>query len=115
MATISKQFLSGSTNGRNIKIAASASAGTLVHTAHASDKDEVWLWATNTSGVDVKLTIEWGGTTAPDDHVEVTIPAEEGDHLVIPGKIISGGLAVRAFAATANVINVSGYVNRITA
>ncbi|NBV35786.1 MAG: hypothetical protein EBR94_00725 [Bacteroidetes bacterium] len=66
MATFSKIALSGSTDGRMIKVAATATAGTTLHT---------------------------GSTTA------TTFDA----------------LVVRAFAATANVINIAGYVNRITA
>jgi hypothetical protein len=35
MATFSKQILSGSTNGRPISISASASPGTIIHTAQS--------------------------------------------------------------------------------
>ena len=59
MATYSKQLLSGSTNGKNIEVAATASAGTTIHTAVAgtSDMDEIWLYACNTDSSDRKLTI----------------------------------------------------------
>lgn len=116
MATFSKQLLSGSTNGRGIKVAATATAGTLIHTAvtGTSAEDEIWLYAHNTSAASVKLTLEWGGTTSPDDHIEVSIPAEgAGLILVAPGILLQNGLVVRAFAATANVLNIFGYVNRI--
>jgi hypothetical protein len=116
MATFSKQVLSGSTNGRGIKVAATATAGTLIHTAIAgtSSEDEIWLYAHNTSGSAVKLTLEWGGVTAPDDHIEINIGAEgTGLILVAPGILLQNGLVVRAFAGTANVINIFGYVNRI--
>lgn len=109
---LSKQFLSGSTNGRNVKVAATATAGTLIHTAHATDKDEIWAWATNTSTADVKLTLEWGGVTSPDDLVEITIPPELGDFPIVRGCILSGSVVFRAFAASANVINIRGFVNR---
>jgi len=114
MATFTKQILSGSTNGRPISITQTATAGTLIHTAHATATDEVWLWANNTSTSDVKLTIEFGGVTDPGDLIEVTIPAEDGLKMVIPGLVLTGGLVVRAFAATTAVINISGYVNRIS-
>jgi hypothetical protein len=116
MATFSKQLLSGSTNGRAIKVAATATAGTLIHTAVSgtSAEDEIWLYAHNTSATSVKLTLEWGGTTAPDDHIEVNIGAEgAGLILVAPGILLQNGLVVRAFAGTANVLNIFGYVNRI--
>jgi hypothetical protein len=116
MATYSKQLLSGSTNGKGIKVAATATAGTVIHTAVSgtSSLDEVWLYAHNTSATAVKLTLEWGGVAAPDDHIEINIGAEgTGLILVAPGILLQNGLVVRAFAGTANVINIFGYVNRI--
>ena len=116
MATYSKQLLSGSTNGKGIKVAATATAGTVIHTAVAgtSPEDEIWLYAHNTSATAVKLTLEWGGVAAPDDHIEINIGAEgTGLILVAPGILLQNGLVVRAFAGTANVINIFGYVNRI--
>ena len=120
MATFSKQILSGSTDGKAIKVAATASSGTTIHTASstATTLDEVWIYAVNTSTSDVKLTVQWGGTTATDDDIEFTVKAENGLYLIIPGLILKGNatpLVVRAFAATANVITLTGYVNRIAA
>jgi hypothetical protein len=61
--TVSRIPLSGSTDGRGIKIAATETAGTLVHTGTSSetDCDVVTLYATNSSGSAVNLTIEYGG------------------------------------------------------
>ena len=120
MATYSKIKLSGSTDGKLIKVAATATAGTTIHTgsATATTIDEVWLYAVNSDTTDRKLTIEWGGTSAPDDLIEQTITAESGLILVVAGLVIVGNatpLVVRAFAASANVVMVGGYVNRITA
>ena len=110
-----KVKLSGSTNGKQIKVAATASTGTTIHTAVSgtSSLDEVWLWAVNSSTTAVKLTIEWGETTAPDGNVELTIPGESGYTLVIPGLLINNSLVVTAFAGTANVILINGYINAI--
>ncbi len=113
MATFAKVLLSGSTNGRNIKVVATATPGTTIHTAHASAQDELWIWAQNSDTTARKLTIELGGTTVPDDLIEMTIPAEGGPVCVIPGWPLTGGVVVRAFAATANVVLVNGFVNRI--
>jgi len=111
-----KRKLSGSTDGRGIKVGTTGTPGTLIHTAlsniAANEWDEVWLKAVNTSASAVKLTIEWGGTTSPDDLVEVTIPAEDGFTEVIPGHVLQNGAEVRAFAATADVIILHGFVNR---
>jgi len=120
MATFSKITLSGSTDGRLIKVAATATAGTTIHTGSstATTYDEVWLYAVNSDTTDRKLTVEFGGTSSPDDLIEQTITAESGLILVVAGLVIKGNatpLVVRAFAATANVVMIGGYVNRITA
>lgn len=122
MATFSKVLLSGGSQGRSIKIAATTagSAGTTIHTTgtSASVIDEVWLYATNSSVANVVLTIQWGGVTSPDNEIKVTIPPTAGLTLVIPGLILTGtgsaGNTISAYAGTTNVITVSGYVNRIT-
>lgn len=115
MATYTKEFLTGGGgNGTPIKVVQTATAGTLIHTASASSIDEIWLYAFNTDTTPRKLTIEFGGATAPDYTIEVTIQPEAGAVLVCPGLILSTSLTVRAFCATANVVSVVGYVNRIT-
>lgn len=118
MATFSKHILSGSTDGRGILVAATATPGTLVHTGPTAitSFDEIWMYAQNTSASAVKLTVEWGGVTAPNDHIEFTVPAESGLYLIAPGLVIKGNataLLVRAFAATTNVLTIHGYVNKI--
>lgn len=117
MATYTKRALSGSTNGRPILVAATATLGTTIHTAVSgtADFDEIWLWAVNADTTNRKLTIEFGGATAPGDIIEVTIPAESGLVLVVPGLVLQNGLVVTAFCATTNVVSIAGYVNRIAA
>jgi hypothetical protein len=120
MATFAKNVLSGSVDGRAVKVAQTASPGTTLHTGSstATTHDEVWLYAQNTDTVVHKLTVQWGGTSSPDDDIEVTIQPESGLVLVAPGLIVKGNatpLVVRAFAASANVVTVHGFVNRITA
>lgn len=111
-----KRGLSASDGGRGIKVAATATPGTLIHTAPSNiasgEWDEITLRAVNTSGSPVKLTIEWGGTTSPDDLVEITIPAESGFTEVIPSHVLQNGKDVRAFAASADVLVLHGFVNR---
>jgi hypothetical protein len=119
MATFSKNLLSGSTNGRGIKVSASASPGTTIHATgtSSSDIDEIWLYAYNGHADEVLTTIEFGGTSSPDDTIKVTIPAQSGLVLVAPGLTLTGTSAsastVSAFAATPNVVTIHGYVNRI--
>lgn len=117
MSTLTKRILSGSTNGKGIKVAATATLGTTIHTAvtGTSDMDEIYLYAVNTDTTDRKLTLEWGSGTAPDDNIEFTVPAESGLYLLAPGLLLQNSLVVTAFCATANVVVIHGWVNRITA
>jgi hypothetical protein len=122
MATFTKLALqpAGSTGtGLAIKVAATATAGTAIHTASTTTTtiDEIWLYAVNSSTSSVKLTIEWGEATAPDGNIEVTVLPEAGLVTVIPGLLLQGNATakvVRAFAGTANVVMIHGFVNRIT-
>lgn len=112
---ITKELLSGSTDGVGIKVVATATPGSTIHTATgtAGEKDEIYLYAMNTSTSDVKLTLEFGGQTDPDNTIEYTVPAEAGLQLIIPGFILQNSKVITAFAATGNVIMIYGYVNRI--
>lgn len=120
MATFSKVILSGSTQGKAIKVAATASTGTTIHATGTSSSiiDEVWLYAYNSSASAVVLTIQYGGTTAVDNDIKLSIPPTSGLTLVVPGLTLTGtGSAantVYAFAGTTNVITINGYVNRIS-
>jgi hypothetical protein len=107
--------LSASEKGRGILVAASSSPGTLLHQAldstAANEWDALTLRVVNLSSSPVKLTLEWGGTDAA-DQVELTIPAESGFSQVVDRHLLQDGAQVRAFAATANVLVVHGYVQR---
>lgn len=115
MATFSKIPLSGSTNGKGILVAATATPGTLIHTAVSGTTsfDEIWLYCQNTSTSSVALDIEYGGT-ATADNIEITIPGESGLVLVVPGLFLNNSLVVRAWAGTTNVLAIHGYVNRVS-
>lgn len=202
MPAFSKVVFSGSTDGRAVKVAATSSPGTTIHTGPSTNTvtDEIWLYAqlnnpfsaaltvsnkaltsnvatlttsaahglfvgdtVKVTGVDttfngtwtiatvpstttftytrtasnvtsassggsvfpaataatqnVRLTVQWGGTTAVDDDITYTLTSQTGLFLICPGLIIRGNatpLVVRAFADVANVVTLSGYVNRIT-
>lgn len=116
---IRKLPLSGGTaNGRRIKVAATADPGTLIHTgpADATMIDEVWLDAYNSSVAPAIIYVEWGGNTAPDDIFQVTLPAQSGLSLIAAGNVLVGAttaLLIKAYASTANVITLGGYVHRM--
>ena len=118
MATYTKTLLSGSSQGQPITVVQTASTGTTIHATGTSSTtfDEIWLYATNTSTAAVVLTIQYGGT-ATVNQIQQTIPANSGLTLIVPGLVLTGtGAAantVYAYAGTASVVNISGYVNRI--
>lgn len=118
MATISKLTLSGSTNGRGIKVTTASpidGTDTTIHTSvtGTSDTDLITLFAYNSDSVDRDLHLGWGGTTLPDDGIIVTIPTKTGLVLVTADLPLRNSLVVVASASAANVITVHGYVNRI--
>ena len=125
MATFTKVTGSGSTDGRPVKVAATATPGTTLHTgsATATTYDEVWISAFNSHSAAVDLTIEFGGVTDPDDLIRLTLPAASaGSYVgavpVIEGWPIKGNatpLVVKAFASVANKIVCVVYINRIAA
>jgi len=118
MTTFSKAVLSGSTDGRGVKVAATSSAGTTIHTGSstAADIHEVWLYAVNQDTVSRTLTLQWGGTSDPDDSITYTLAAASGLVLVAPGLVVKGNatpLVIKAFASATNVVMLHGYVNVI--
>lgn len=110
--SISKVIPSGSTDGKPVKIAATATAGTTFHTAHATALDEINMYLTNTDSVDRNVTVEFGGATAPDWNVKFKVPAGE-TILAVPGVPLTNSTTCKAFADAANVVNMLGYINRI--
>lgn len=118
MATYSRVLLSGSTNGRNIPVAATATPGTAIHTAvtGTASFDELYLWAANVTAAAATLTLEWGGVTDPGDHMvkAISIPANSPPIPIATGQVLNNALLVKAFSGTASAINITGYVNRIS-
>ena len=113
--------LSASTDGKAIKIGATSSPGTLLHTATSSSTpgaggiwDEIWLWAYCANAQDMILSIEFGGATSPDNRiVEVHMP-KAGVYPIVSGLILQNSTTVKAFSAGTNAFMISGFVNRIT-
>lgn len=115
---------SGSTNFRGIKVTTTASAGDTIHTAQAGAlPDLLSIDIENTDTSARPFTLQWGGTTSPDDKIT---------GLVLPGqclrictqKPICAALVVKCFSGTmtwvdgvsytgaANVLVVHGQVQR---
>lgn len=115
MAVFSGSVLSGSTNGKPIPVAASATPGTTIHTAGATGYDEVYLWASNVTAAAATLTIEWGGVSDPGDHLvkAYQIPPNSLPVPIALGQRIAGSLVIKAFSGTGSAINISGYANQV--
>lgn len=118
MATYSKAPLSGSTHGRGIKIGATAiGTGTTIHTAvnSTTDLDLLTLFMQNNHTDSVTVTLGWGGTTDPDDLIELTLDFGQGLVLVVADLPLRNNLSLVAAADVADVITVFGYANQIRA
>tara|TARA_R100000655_G_scaffold48380_1_gene85802 strand:- start:121 stop:480 length:360 start_codon:yes stop_codon:yes gene_type:complete len=117
MAEITKIKLSGTPTGNlGVKLTTtSTSSAVTIHTSVSgtTDFDEVWLWAQNSDAGGIKLTLEVGGTTDPDNLIEVTIPGESGLVQVIPGIVFQNGATIKGFASSADKIMMYGYANRL--
>ncbi len=102
-----------STNGAQIAIAATSSPGTLLHTAVAGtaqvDHVEIEFFSIEPTNT-ILLTVQWGGTGAADTR---TISLRPNTSTVQVGRL-NGGLAIRAFAGTTNLINACVLVDRMT-
>jgi len=118
MTTANKRKLSGSTDGKAIKVVQTATAGNTIHTAVAGTTagtfDEIWLWTYNGHTSNVTLTVEWGGSTVPDQNIVLDVPYKQGLIPIAPGLILQNGMVVKAFASVANVVTIIGFVNAIT-
>lgn len=115
MAT-TRIYLSGSTTGRPIPVSGTAtgSANTIHTVASAPGYDAVFLYASNVTNAAATLTIEWGGTGDPTDHLvkAYSIPANSAPIPIATGQQMSGGLTIKAFSGTASAINITGYALR---
>ena len=110
-------LLSGSTNGQPIKVAATATLGTTVHTAVTGTTmmDHIHLWATNTHTAAVTLTIEFGGVTDPDNLITkaYSIPLSSKPTKVLDGQPLNNAKVLSAFASSASKIVLTGYALRV--
>jgi hypothetical protein len=115
MPTITPIHASASTNGKAIKVSATASPGTSIHQATntAGNFDDITLYAYNSDSADRELTLQWGGVATPDNDIKVTVPAKAGLFCVVSGLRLDGGQSVLAYcAAAANVITITAVVSR---
>lgn len=90
-------------SGRAV-IVATATPGTELHAAGALRDQMIRIRCCNTHSAAVKVTLEWGGATSPDDVITYSITNDTGDVVVAEWTRLPRGLAVSAFAAVASVV-----------
>ena len=114
---LTKEFLTGgASDGTGIKIIGTTLGGaTTVHTVPAGKEDTIRVLATNNDTVKRSVTLLWGGVTAIDDEISVTIQPQSGLVLLTPGLPLGAAKVVKAYAEAANVVVIHGDVNRTDA
>lgn len=116
--TVSRVLLSGSTDGKPVVVAATATPGTTIHTAVSGSVsfDEVYLWVSNVTASAATLTIEFGSTTDPGGHIckAYSVPANSPPIPVVTGQSLNNGAVVKAFSGTASALNITGHANRLS-
>lgn len=117
MATYSRVPLSGSTNYKPIKLAATSTPGTTVHTAQSgtTGADEIYTWCSNTDSSARSITTELGTTASPDGHLVDTLqlPANSPAIPIVTGQCLNNSLVFGIFVSVTNVVLATGFVNRI--
>lgn len=117
MTTVSRIPLSGSTNGRGIKVAATSSPGTTVHTCssttNAGEGEWVYLSIGNNDTVTRRAIIEMGGTTDIDDTHKIDIPPIGSGLVRLDPFWLRSTLVVKVYCATADVLTVFGWADKV--
>ena len=107
--TYNLRLLSGSTNGKGILV---GNTVTTIHTAVSGTTliDVVQLWATNPTGGDILLTVNWGDTVGQTVQL---IGFQKGDYLIADKKPINNAQIIQAVGAVSGVV-IYGRVWRVT-
>tara|TARA_Y100000592_G_scaffold86884_1_gene140741 strand:- start:923 stop:1282 length:360 start_codon:yes stop_codon:yes gene_type:complete len=117
MATISKDHLSGSTDGKPISVPINSGTFATVHTGPTSTTsfDEVFIYVNNAVGsTNETVTLRLNGTNN-DGKIKVVVKPQE-TVLVLPGIPIQGNstpIVIDVGGSSAGSANVFGYVNKI--
>ena len=118
MATFSREMLTSSPSGRPVLISViSQATAVTIHTAHATAKEEVYLWVTNTSAaaVTLNLLINDGSIVDPDDYIVKTLslPANSPPLPILTGQTFTSSMVIAAFASVNNALTYQGFINRV--
>lgn len=102
-------LLSANSTGLPINVTATATPGTLIHTAAGTggDHDLITLYAHNIHTATVSLVLEWGTATGAQNLI-IDLRPNSGPILVADRVPLTGSNVVRAFCATTAVVNIVG-------
>ena len=97
MATYSRGFFTGSTNGLPMAVTSTNSGGaSVIHTV-STNVEEIYLDAYNVHTAAVELSVDFGSTVAP---VKVSVPSKAGPLRVIDGWPLRNALTISCFCST---------------
>jgi len=108
-------LLSRSAAGKAILVTGtSAATATLVHQALPGEGalDEVYIKAANNHSEPVRVTVLWGDDD-PEDLFSQVIPPRDGRIDLVQGDCLGNAQAIKVYASVADVISITGHVNRI--
>ena len=111
--------LSAATNGAPIRVVATATTGTTIHTATSSDMpegcDEVYLWAGNITASPVNGSLYFSSDGTGNKQINFRVPAAfNGPVAVLAGHRVCDGVVISATASVAEAILLWGNVNRMS-
>ena len=118
MPTYSHKLLSGSTQGKPIKVTSTTTgAANTVHTAVAgtTNFDLIDIYATNNSASAVDINLGWGGVTVDETLGPISIAADAGPVKIADKFPLQNGLVVAAWASIADDILLTGVVSAYVA
>ena len=112
-------FLSGQTNGKNIKITATTNGGAnTIHTVASGTTTLEFLTIeachVDSANATTKLTLLVGGTTEPDDVITIDMDHGAGAVVVQDKRLMQNGVTIKAYAQHASHIVIYGYYQRYT-
>lgn len=112
MATFSREFLTGLSNGNSLGLNTSASTIHTVSASPATVKDEIWLYCVNNNAsASYTLTLNWPGG----NQIKTNVAASQGLTLVVPGLTLGPSQTFSAQSNSASAwLVVTGFANRIS-
>lgn len=114
MARVTRVPLSASALGFPVKVTPTATPGEAVHagtTKKDAGFDSITLHAINSHNAAVVLSLEiTDGTTT--ETMAISLPANSRTNDILKDMIVKQGYTVRAFAATADVVFLTGYCDQ---